>query len=148
MEKYIFLDFDGVLNIHGKKTFYRAQHFAEIVAPIPNVKIVFSTSWREYSTLEKLTAYLPASIHDKCVGMTPVIKHSMKYPRYHEILLYADKHNISKLHWLALDDMACLFPPQCENLILVNSKIGFSKQEAKKIKDFCNENSIINNISI
>jgi len=133
MNKFIFLDFDGVMHRHGKPAFHRAQYFADIISKFDDVGIVFSTSWREYSTLDKLKSHMPQSIHHRCIGMTPVIRESMKHPRYHEILLYNNNHGISNEQWIALDDMDCLFPKDCPNLILIDGKQGFSKVDAKKL---------------
>ncbi len=135
MEKYIFLDFDGVLNINGQQSFYRAQHFAEVVSPLDHVKTVFSTSWREYSTVEKLASYLPKKIQHKCVGMTPFIREHLTHIRYKEIMLYVNQHGIEQENWVALDDLAVLFPKNCDNLILVNPKTGFSRREEKILLD-------------
>ena len=134
IEKFLFLDFDGVMHTHGKKSFCRAQYFADIILKYPSVKVVFSTSWREYATLEQLKIHFPRSIHDRFVGMTPVLKESITHPRYREILIYNNNHGIANNQWLALDDMKSLFPPGCPNLILVNSKTGFAKQEARELQ--------------
>lgn len=138
-EKYIFLDFDGVLNINGKKSFYRAQYFADVVSKLENVKIIFSTSWREHFTVEKLASYLPKKIQHKCVDMTPIIREQITQIRYKEIMLYVNKHNIEQENWLALDDLACLFPKNCYNLVLVNSKTGFSNSERKILLEKINK---------
>ncbi len=140
MNKYIFLDFDGVLNINGKKTFYRSQHFADCIVELDNLFVVFSTSWREYAPLERLVNLMPKKIQHKCVGKTPLINDDIKHVRYHEILSYTNENNISDNQWVAIDDMDCLFPKDCKNLILTNPSIGFFRQEAKKIRDFYENN--------
>lgn len=135
MTKYIFLDFDGVMHKNGHTAFSRADYFAKVVSSMEDVKIVFSTSWREYATVEKLTAYLPKKIQHKCVGKTPLITDSTVYSRFKEILLYTEQHNISDNDWVALDDMACLFPSKNPNLILVDGSKGFSEKDAIILKD-------------
>ncbi len=140
MKKYIFLDFDGVLNINGKEKFYRAQHFADSIKNLDDLWVVFSTSWREYTPLERLTDMMPRCIHHKCIGKTPFINYSMSQPRYQEIMQYNKEFNINDNQWVAIDDMQSLFPKDCPNLILTDAKIGFSKREAKLIKGFYENN--------
>lgn len=140
MSKYIFLDFDGVLNISGKKSFYRAQHFADTIKDLDNLFVVFSTSWREYTPTEKLAELMPKSIRDKCIGKTPYSNNTASPIRYNEILAYTKTNDISNKQWVALDDMAILFPKDCKNLILTNHKIGFSKREADLIRNFYETN--------
>lgn len=135
MSKYIFLDFDGVLHRNGHKAFECAEYFSKIVAPLADVKIVFSTSWREYKKVEELAAYLPKNIQSKCVGKTPLIREFGAYPRYKEIMLYTNDKGIADRDWIALDDMACLFPPNLPNLILVDGSKGFGKKDAKILKE-------------
>jgi hypothetical protein len=134
MTKYIFLDFDGVMHRNGHKAFEYAEYFAKVVAPMEDVKIVFSTSWREYKTVENLAAYLPKSIQSKCVGKTPLIRESTIYPRYKEIMMYTNEKGIADRDWVALDDMACLFPANHPNLILVDGSQGFTKKVAKILR--------------
>lgn len=135
MAKYIFVDFDGVLHRNGHKRFECAEYFAKIVSAMDDVKIVFSTSWREYSSVETLTAYLPKSIQSKCVGKTPLIRESTVFPRYKEIMLYNNAHGIADRDWVAIDDMACLFPSGCPNLVLVDGSKGFSKKDAQLLQE-------------
>lgn len=130
---YLFLDFDGVLHTHSGKRFSLVDNFAKVLRKYPQVKIVFSTSWREYSSIENLKNYLPQSLHSQCVGMTPWFKESMKHPRFHEIQHYI-KENEIKSNWLALDDLAVLFPPDCENLFLINGREGISTTVAKVLE--------------
>lgn len=136
MNKYIFLDFDGVLNVNGKKPFYRAQHFADTIKDLDYLYVVFSTSWREYTPIDKLTELMPKSIHHKCIGKTPYRNNIDSPIRYNEIISYTEINNIKSNQWVALDDMAILFPKNCDNLILTDYKKGFSKREAELIRKF------------
>lgn len=128
MTVYLFLDFDGVLHKNGSKAFEQADLFAKAISNY-DVKIVFSTSWREYSNLEKLKVRLPLNIQEKCVGLTPVIKEKMPHPRYHEIQKYLKDNK-----WIALDDMRVLFPVNCPELFLLNGSEGFTKHAIKLLR--------------
>ncbi len=138
--KYIFLDFDGVMHPEGKQAFSRADYFADIIKDKNDIFIVFSTSWREYTTVDKLSSYLPESIRHKCVGKTPLLKNHYKHVRYHEIMQYNNEKLINDNQWIALDDMSIIFPPSCKNLILTNPKIGFSEKEAHLVNQFYENN--------
>lgn len=146
---YIFLDFDGVLHTHNGKKFSLVNNFAHVVKKYPEVKIVFSTSWREYSTIENLKEYLPEIIHKQCIGVTPWFKESMKNPRFYEIQQYLEENKM-KDNWLAIDDLASLFPPDCKNLFLVDGREGISASTAKlmerKIKYMLRKSSVQNNM--
>jgi hypothetical protein len=130
---FIFLDFDGVLHKNNGKAFTNREVFADTIKDFENVKIIFSTSWREYSTLDRLKQYLPQNIRDMCVGMTPVIKDDIRHVRYQEILLYNSTHNIHD-NWIAVDDMSVLFPEKCANLLLINEKEAFTVASGRLLK--------------
>lgn len=138
--KYIFLDFDGVMHPEGKKAFSCAEYFADCIKDKNNLFIVFSTSWREYSNIEKLSSYLPTNIRHKCVGKTPLLKNHYKHVRYHEIMAYNDEKLINPNQWIAIDDMALIFPPNCKNLILTNPRLGFGEREALLVQKFYDNN--------
>lgn len=140
MKKYIFLDFDGVLNIPGKPSFYRAEFFAQTIQVFDNVEIIFSTSWREHSSVPFLTSLMPSNIRHKITGKTPVIKDYVAHVRHKEILQYLEENNIQDEQWVAIDDMQSLFPKNCKNLILTDPKVGFYHREAKLLKDFYENN--------
>lgn len=139
-KKYIFLDFDGVIHPNGKQAFSCAEYFADCIKDKENLFIVFSTSWREYATVDKLSSYLPKSIQQKCIGKTPLLKNHYKQVRYNEIIQYTNEKLINNNQWIALDDMSIIFPPNCKNLILTNPKIGFSEKEALLVQQFYENN--------
>ncbi len=134
--KYLFVDFDGVMHRNGHKAFEYAEYFGKVISSMKDVeiKIIFSTSWREYSTVERLANYLPKNIRHLCVGKTPLIQHSISHPRFEEIMMYNKENGIEDKDWVALDDMACLFPSNCPNLILIDGSKGFTKADAKKLR--------------
>lgn len=132
MTKYIFIDFDGVLHrTHGTR-FECVEVFAKAIMNL-DIKIVFSTSWREYSTVERLANFLPEKIRSKCVGKTCVIRESIPHSRYYEIMEYVKEHNITD--WIAIDDMKVLFPPDCPNLLLIDGAKGFTKHDIKRLHE-------------
>lgn len=130
---YFFVDFDGVVHTHNGRRFSLVENLAKVVRKFPEMKIVFSTSWREHATLEFLKNFFPEDIQHQCVGMTPWIRENIHHVRYHEIQQYLKENNI-KNPWLAIDDLAILFPQNCENLFLVNGREGVTKPTAKLLE--------------
>lgn len=130
---YFFVDFDGVVHTHNGKRFSLVENLANVVKKFPEVKIVFSTSWREHSSLDFLKSFFPKNIQEQCVGMTPWIRENIHHVRYHEIQKYLLDNNITS-PWLAIDDLAILFPPDCEHLFLVNGREGVTKPTAKLLE--------------
>lgn len=128
--KYLFLDFDGVL--HGEQ--YNWQLFSHmdklceaIIAHKDNLRIVISSSWREDYSLETLKEPFWEEVRPLIVGITPSHEESFApLARFGEIKHYCQNNNISDNDWIALDDMAILFPEECQNLILTNSLTGLS----------------------
>lgn len=145
---YIFLDFDGVLHTQNGRRFSLIDNFSQVIKNYPQINIIFSTSWREYSSLDQLKNYFPEYLHKQCVGVTPLIREPIEHVRFHEIQQYIKKHNITE-QWLAIDDMAILFPKDCNNLFLVDGKKGLYEEVAKvlekKIK-YLLESSIKKNV--
>lgn len=130
---YLFVDFDGVVHTKNGKRFSLVENLATVVKKFPEVKIVFSTSWREHSTLEFLKSFFPKDIQDQCVGVTPLIRDNIMHVRYHEIQKYLVANHITD-SWLAIDDLAILFPPNCEYLFLVNGSEGLTKATSKLLE--------------
>lgn len=139
---YIFLDFDGVIHPLGKDDFSLAQDFAQAIEPY-DVKIVFSTAWREYLSLEQLKKFFPEKIHSKMIGMTPIIPESVTQQRFKEILMYNRIHNIKKHQWVALDDNSYLFPPNLKNLILIEEGKGLNKKHLCLLSNKIEQNIIL-----
>ena len=106
-------------------------YFSDIISKHDDVNIVFSTSWREYSTVDRLKSHFPQKIQHKFIGMTPIITDAVTHTRFREIMMFNNQHQIPDYQWIAIDDMKCLFPPNCPNLILTDAKTGFSKKEEK-----------------
>lgn len=131
---YLFVDFDGVVHTHNGKRFSLVENLAKVIRKFPEIKVVFSTSWREHSTMDYLKDFFPENIHNQCVGMTPIIREKITYVRYHEIQKYLQDNNITD-SWLAIDDLAVLFPPGCASLFLVNGREGITKSNAKLLEN-------------
>lgn len=139
--KYIFLDFDGVLHGEGiqrHKLFEHAPKLCDAIRPyIKTTRIIISSSWRCDYSLDEMTQYFDDDIRKIFVGTTPILEESfMPCGRYYEIQKYCDENKIASNAWVALDDMARLFPQNLYNLILVDSCTGIGEKELKKLIQF------------
>lgn len=144
--KYIFLDFDGVL--HGKEykkeLFQHSPIFCEYIRPYKdNIRIIISSSWREDYTLDILTHHLDIDLQPLIIGITPSHIEGMNYcGRFNEIKEYCTVHSISDRDWIALDDMARLFPIDCPNLILINPIVGLTPKNLSQLINFITEQDV------
>lgn len=141
--KYIFLDFDGVL--HGEQynwdLFTHMDLFCDAIKPyLDNVRIVISSSWRYEHSLEKLAIHFHKEIRPIIIGVTPDNTDGFDYfGRYKEIKDYCKENKILDNQWIAIDDMARLFPDSCSNLILTNASVGLTPANITKLVNFINQ---------
>lgn len=138
--KYIFLDFDGVM--HGEEFnsgfFSHAKMVTDRLLPYKdNFKIIISSSWREEHDLDILQHALDEPLNENIIDITPITANGMNYHgRYLEIKEYCSKHNIADDQWIAIDDMARLFPEKCPQLILTNSSTGITPKILDSVEKF------------
>jgi hypothetical protein len=134
-EKFLFLDFDGVLHpthFAGEAPFSRAHLLEETLTEF-SPKIVVSSSWRFTHNLEKLQRIIPTYISSLIVGVTgaPVIG---KHPRFTEISNFL-KSNVD-IDWKALDDSYWEFPNPCPQLIRCNPNTGVTDKQIAEIRQW------------
>lgn len=138
--KYLFLDFDGVM--HGEEFnsgfFSHAKMVTDRLLPYKdNFRVIISSSWREEHDLEVLQHAFDEPLHLNIIGVTPITINGMSYHgRYLEIKEYCKKHNIANDQWMAIDDLARLFPINCPQLILTNSSTGITHQDLDLVENF------------
>ena len=118
----LFLDFDGVLH---SMSGYRDEPFCRLplleeVLINTDVDIVISSSWRFQYSLEELKDRL-GQLGPKVVATTGD-PHVGSYPRFNEILKYAETHQIS--NWRALDDASYEFPSTEMRVFVCNPNVG------------------------
>lgn len=162
--KFIFLDFDGVINNCGNDDdyiFYPVKDKKGKIHNLPfsasnikslkelfdfayksNIKFILSTSWREvihYSEINEMFKNffgLTYLREDIIIGETPII-YSDDYIRGREIKKYLE--NFDNLEeYLIIDDNFDFLPEQIDKLILVKAEKGFTEKDLKKVKrHFC-----------
>jgi hypothetical protein len=66
----IFLDFDGVLHEGESGSLKLIINFEKVLRLFPDVKVIFSTSWRWSYSFERLVKYFSMDVRDRFVGYT------------------------------------------------------------------------------
>lgn len=138
--KYLFLDFDGVM--HGEEFnsgfFSHAKMVTDRLLPYKdNFRVIISSSWREEHDLEVLQHAFDEPLNLNIIGVTPITLNGMNYHgRYLEIKEYCKIHNIADDQWMAIDDLARLFPTNCPQLILTNSSTGITPKVLDSVENF------------
>jgi hypothetical protein len=133
--KYLFLDFDGVLHssfCDDKKKLSQAPFLAALMAEY-SCRIIISSSWRFQYTLDEIKKILPKAISNQVVDITGDA-YDGAYQRYNEIKFYLQTHGKSLADWKALDDSAEEFPPNCENLIACDQRTGLGQKQLMELK--------------
>lgn len=138
--KYLFLDFDGVM--HGEKYnsgfFSHAKMVTDRLLPYKdNFRVIISSSWREDHDLDIMQHAFDEPLNANIIGVTPITLNGMNYHgRYLEIKEYCNTYNIADDQWMAIDDMARLFPENCPQLILTNSLTGITPKVLDAVELF------------
>ena len=144
--KYLFLDFDGVLhpdrysltNYDPDRVFKNNEMFSQ--APLLagllteySCQIIISSSWRFTHSLEEMKEKLPKSIAKNVIGTTGEA-YVGPHPRYNEIKEYLISSNKSLFSWRALDDSKIEFPNGCTDLILCDRNTGIASKQIQELK--------------
>ncbi len=131
-EKFIYLDFDGVLHpnvVEKKKLFSFMPKLAEVLTG-DSAKIVISSSWRFHESFEYIKNLFPLTLQSMVVGCTGDAYFG-RWARWNEIKQHVSTHCIEE--WIALDDAQMEFPPNCENLILCDGKKGLQDDQLRRL---------------
>jgi hypothetical protein len=132
--RLLFLDYDGVLHPTSAvdaDLFCRAELLLEALGGA-DCSIVISSSWRHHHPMRSLLARLPPRLAHRVVGATAE-PHIGRWPRYHEIVSYAQGY-APAADWRALDDSLIEFPPGCPELIACHPNHGFGKEQFRALR--------------
>lgn len=147
---YLFLDFDGVIHPVGSEQstyFCRLPMLEEfLMNEAPDWRVVISSSWREYFSLEAIRTFFSPVMRDRVVGCTPVSEdrsipatwggQASLYPREVEIRHYLLRHCLPPNDWVALDDHAQWFRDPASNghLVITNPAIGLTGDDIASLR--------------
>ena len=140
MKVVIFLEFDGVLHSMPSwehEVFEHMPVLADVLRQFPELEIVISSSWREHHRLDALREFFPEDIQHLVVGVTPILSRgdtSIPAERQREIEAWLQAFRPAGPPWVAIDDWAEGFEPNCQSLLLTHSKRGFQASDAEMLK--------------
>ena len=140
MDKFIFLDIDGVLNntsYHESESDLsyplsafckdNVKAFNDLMKDIPEIKVIISSSWRTDFNLQNIFDRIGLNV--KIFGITPFISDD----RSAEIKEYLkDKKDYS---YCIIDDIDYFDnDEQRSHFILINERIGFTDSDIDRVK--------------
>jgi hypothetical protein len=149
----LFLDFDGVT--HPEPTspanfFAKLPLIESVLREFPIVQIVISSSWRMDHSLTEMVAYFSQDIGALIVGQTDSIKKPGSnwlpgfvptYEREWECEQWMKLNRPWGTPWIAIDDRDHWFSPGCKHLVATDVKIGFTDQDAIRLRELLKERS-------
>jgi len=140
----LFLDFDGVLHpdpcFDPLRLFEQVPRLATVLAEFPETDLVLSTNWRSQKSPEQLIDLLGAVVARRVVGATPHFSsfaapaRLLPYPRHAECMQWLAENEAAQREWIALDDRASMFAPDCDRLIECNSARGLDESSAGRLR--------------
>jgi hypothetical protein len=139
----VFLDFDGVLHPGSSSRdehFMCLPRFEGVIRKFTNVRIVISSSWRYYYSLEQLKANFSNDIRPRIAGFTPLLEGDMPRIRHDEIQHYLARLAAPPGSWIAVDDAILEFPKGFRNLILCDPNVGFDHRAAIRLQTWLEDN--------
>lgn len=148
----LFLDFDGVLHpetaLSTRADFQHRPLLWRILREVPEVKVVFATSWRNSHTLEELVSLVTTGggedLVKRFVGVNPVVDKASREQRdlghrREECLQWIQENRSQfpywKKHipWMALDDVAYWYGLPCFELHLTNYQTGLTEADVEAV---------------
>jgi hypothetical protein len=143
----LFLDFDGVTHPEPSR---KADEFCalplieDVLRACTNVEVVISSSWRTVFNLEQLRGFFSVDLAQRVVGVTPSSKStsdawlpssSVVYEREFECESWMRQNREWGTPWLAIDDRPHWFRPDCTDLLLTSSKVGFRQSDQATLRE-------------
>lgn len=160
MEKYLFLDIDGVLvnDYYNYRDEYGMLFAPECVKQLRNIientnaKIIISSTWKEYGIkfLNELwqERYMPGKIHDLTPSLTMTYymdnktKESFSLPETHskglEINAWLEMNASGYYNYCIIDDECFFLAQQLQHHIQTNSREGLTALDAEKVIQMLN----------
>lgn len=128
----LFLDFDGVLHRAQNGSFEFMDNLVALLSDAQDVGIVLSTSWRENASADYLLKLFPPSLRHRIHGVTPVLTDALPHLRERECRTWARQHQVHR--FVAVDDEASLFSPDCPFLVATHRLRGLDRAVLAEIR--------------
>lgn len=148
----IFLDFDGVLHpesaVSTRVSFEHLPRLWRILRAVPEVEVVFATSWRNSHSFDELVAIVTngggEDLVHRFIGVNPVVDKASREQgalghRREECLLWIEANRSrfpiwkKDVPWLALDDIAYWYGLPCFNLHMTDYRTGLSDADVEAV---------------
>lgn len=123
----LFLDFDGVLHPGQSETFEFLPDLYRILDALPDLDVVVSSTWRDTATPEYLLNLFREPYRERVrdvIGPEP----ALPFARQLAIEAYVAARGLRR--FLAVDDSAELFRPNCPWLVRVERHQGIGGSQA------------------
>ena len=147
----LFLDFDGVTHPEpcGSESAFCSLNLIEaVLLDYPSVEIVVSSSWRDHYSLADLQEFFSDAIKARVIDVTPSVKRPSadwlpaqvpRFDRQWECESWLKLNRPWASPWLAIDDRAYWFEPDCRHLLLTQSKLGFTQPDQERLRHMIEE---------
>jgi hypothetical protein len=136
-QKHLYLDFDGVLHpnfVDKGQLFSHMQKLTKAIEGKP-LRVVISSSWRFHEDFGYLRSLFEPTTQSQIVGCTGPA-YIGKWARWNEIIKHVTTNGVKD--WVALDDAYLEFPPECEELILCDGRIGLQDNQMQELVKWLN----------
>lgn len=95
----------------------------------------------EAQAIKTLRQHFSDDVARQVIGVTPQFHLHTKteiaghevFEREWECVSWLTKHRSLNSFWMAIDDMADLFSPTCENLLIINPTTGFTESDIDEL---------------
>jgi len=132
----LFLDFDGVMHCAANESFERMPQLEWLLEQRPDVGLILSTDWRLNTDPDYLRRRFPDAVWDRIFGVTPELKYA-RPQREMECASFAKERGV--VRFLAVDDDADVFSPDCPFLFLTNRYRALDWDTARSLLTLLNE---------
>jgi len=136
----LFLDFDGVLHPNREDAIFFCclPLLWQLLRERPEIRVVFSTSWRFQRTLPELQACVCTGggedLAQRFIGATPALYHPTEAAsREQDCRAWLAEARLTDCPWLALDDMPGLFSRDTPHLYTVDPEHGLKHDDIERI---------------
>ncbi len=150
----LFLDFDGVTHpdpCREIEYFRQLPLIEDVLRNQRRVYIVISSSWRYDRAIDELRERFSPDLRSRVIGVTPSVtrtddegwipRHLLQHHREWECRKWLRQHKAADVPWLAIDDVAEWFTPECPHLLVTMSDGGFQSEQVDVLRRMIKERS-------
>ena len=155
----LFLDFDGVTHpdpCHKDEYFRQLPLIEDVLREHRQVDVVISSSWRYEYRLPELQAWFSSEVRSRVIDVTPSVARTndegwiprdlLQHHREWECRKWIRQNRPMETPWLAIDDAAEWFTPECANLLTTQSEFGFRREQASLLENMIAERLNLNSL--